>query len=195
MSLVRELARFSREGSWGWFLMVFGVFVLSGALTCAYWLSHYPEPKRPDPKEPLREVFGYRKYDVKLFLRRMGMVAAFFQVSPRVRVYGCFGFTGVRMYGCTGDGVQARVLGCTGVRVYGCMGVQGVQSRVFGYTGVRVYGCEGVQSRVLGCSAVRMFGCLGVRVYGCSGIRLFACSGPGVRVYGCTGVQTWVYGC
>lgn len=81
VSLVRELSRFGSQKDWGWFFLVFTFFLLSGCLTCAYWLSHYAEPTPPDPKEAVREVFGYRKYDIKVLLRRMGMVCACFQLG------------------------------------------------------------------------------------------------------------------
>jgi hypothetical protein len=83
VSLVRELSRFGTQKDWGWFALVFTFFVLSGCLTCAYWLSHYPRPTPPDPKEPLREVFGYRKYDIKVLLRKIGLVSS--RVTRRAR--------------------------------------------------------------------------------------------------------------
>jgi hypothetical protein len=82
-SLIRELRRFSVTASWLWFSLVLIFFLISGCLTTSYWLLHYPMPEKPakDDKEANAVVFGYTKYDFKVFVRRFGAVCAACQLG------------------------------------------------------------------------------------------------------------------
>ena len=82
-SLVRELRRFSVTSSWVWFSLVLIFFLISGMLTTSYWLLHYPMPEKPakEDKEANAVVFGYTKYDFKVFVRRFGAVCAACQLG------------------------------------------------------------------------------------------------------------------
>jgi hypothetical protein len=82
-SLFRELRRFSVTASWLWFSLVLIFFLISGCLTTSYWLLHYPMPEKPakDDKEANATVFGYTKYDFKVFVRRFGACCAACQLG------------------------------------------------------------------------------------------------------------------
>ena len=82
-SLFRELRRFSVTASWLWFSLVLIFFLISGCLTTSYWLLHYPMPEKPakEDKEANAVVFGYTKYDFKVFVRRFGAICAACQLG------------------------------------------------------------------------------------------------------------------
>ena len=71
--LIRELNRFASNADWGWFVMVFLFFLLSGSMTAMYWVLHYPMPTKAEiakaQKEHQTKVFGFTKIDFKRMVR------------------------------------------------------------------------------------------------------------------------------
>jgi hypothetical protein len=78
--LIRELNRFANNADWGWFVMVFLFFLLSGSMTAMYWVLHYPMPTKAEiakaQNEHQTKVFGFTKIDFKRMVRNAGAVAS-----------------------------------------------------------------------------------------------------------------------
>ena len=83
--LIRELNRFASNADWGWFVMVFLFFLLSGSMTAMYWVLHYPMPTKAEiakaQKEHQTKVFGFTKIDFKRMVRNAGAVASMCQLG------------------------------------------------------------------------------------------------------------------